>query len=441
MNFKISPTEIEAHYAVLNKIGNLGSSSTDGFLRAGYSAEETTAMSYFAIEAKKIGLHVRRDQVGNIFIELPGQTSEFVECGSHLDTVPMGGNFDGAAGIVAGFAAIKTLLPVASQLQRGLRLRIWRCEESATFGVAYCGSKAAFGELEANDLQHSFGGQTLEEAMRSQGADPTFAASGQTTISQSEIDNITAHIELHIEQGNLLEVQAKEVGVICSIRGPRRSRIELYGQFDHSGATPMGRDFRRDVNLGMANILVTLDGLAKEYLSSGFDLVQTVGIINCDAEFSSAKDRISQNAVTKVSGYGFFTLDIRSYDNGFRQSYCEEADKLILETAARFGLDAKISLISSSPGLGTLDADIQQQLTASAAELGYSAISMPSGAGHDAVIVAKQKKTNGSTIPVGMVFIPCRAGKSHCPEEFSSSEDIAQGASVLAHAIFKLAIF
>ncbi|MDD2942532.1 MAG: Zn-dependent hydrolase [bacterium] len=439
MDFKISPAEIEAHYAVLNKIGNLGSSLTDGFLRAGYSTAETAAMNYFANEAGKIGLNVRRDAVGNVFIECPGQTPEFIECGSHLDTVPLGGNFDGAAGIVAGFAAIKAMLPVAPQLQRGLRLRIWRCEESATFGVVYCGSKAAFGGLDADNLNRSFDGQTLADAMLSQGADPGFITSRQAAISQTEIDNIAAHIELHIEQGNLLEVTGKDIGIVSSIRGSQRSRVELHGQFDHSGATPMGPAFRRDVNLGMAHILVQLDELASRYLSQGKDLVQTVGIINCDSGFSSASKQINQNAITKVSGYGYFTLDIRSRDNDFRSSYCDEVDKLILDVAARFGLEVAMKVISSSPAVGSLDNNIQQQLTSSAAELGYSTSSMPSGAGHDAVIVAQQRRTDNSTVPVGMIFIPCRDGKSHCPEEFSSYEAIARGASVLAQTIFKLA--
>jgi N-carbamoyl-L-amino-acid hydrolase len=253
------------------------------------------------------------------------------------------------------------------------------------------------------------------------------------------VDAIRAHVELHIEQGNLLEVKDINLGIVTSIRAPKKYRIVLRGEFDHSGATPMGKNYRRDVNLAMAYIQVELDKRCTQYLSDGLDLVQTVGVINSNPDFSQANPAILSNAITVISGFGYFSYEVRSCKRETLELVSSEAEKIIQNVAKDFGVSAEIKLLSPGKPLEKLDPDIQNVMEASAASLGFSAMRMPSGAGHDAAIVGEQKKSDGSAVPVGMLFIPCRGGKSHCPEEFASSEDISKGASVLASGLERLA--
>ena len=156
MNLNIPVKSIINHYKVLEKIGNIGSKPEDGFLRASWSDEESNAMEYFKKEAEKIGMKTRYDKVGNLFITTDDNNTEIVQVGSHLDTVPGGGNYDGSAGIVTGFEAIKAIVKSKIGLNKKLELVIWRGEESGTFGVVYKGSKAAFGKADSKILERKF---------------------------------------------------------------------------------------------------------------------------------------------------------------------------------------------------------------------------------------------------------------------------------------------
>ena len=435
---QISSAAVEKHYAVLDKLGNLGPSPADGFLRAGYSDAETKAMQHFLDCGKELGGTGRFDEVGNLTVEFPGTSGKFCETASHVDTVPFGGNFDGAAGVVAGFLAFEQILKSGIKLKHGLRLRIWRNEESSTYNSLFTGSQGAFGLLDEKFLSNRFEGQTLEAAMRSQGAKPEYIRERKRTISQAEVDSILAHVELHIEQGTVLEVGKHDIGVVSSIRGPWRVRVELSGEFDHSGATPMGIEYRKDANLALGHIIVELDKLGSFVRGEGKDLVQTIGIINSNREFNEKDSRVYQNAVPKVSGFCYFVLDVRSASQSFLKDYAEQVQELIGKTAGEFGVSAKLQVLGSTPPVESVDPKLQRELMQASIGLGLSAISMPSGAGHDAGVVAQQKRSDGTVIPVAMLFIPCRGGKSHSPEEFTSAEAIAKGASVIAETIAKL---
>jgi len=437
--FEISESSVAEHYKVLNKLGCLGADPSAGFLRAAYSNEETEAIRYIEHKAIELGAQSSWDKLGNLSLSWPGTSAEFVETASHLDTVPRGGNFDGAAGVVSGLLAIEAIIKSKQPRSAGLRLRVWRAEESSTFNIVYIGSLSAFGQLNPKFLSNVFRGVTLEEAMKSQGADPTVVRNKIPTISQQEIDSIRAHIELHIEQGNMLEINNVDVGIVTSIRAPRRYRVVLRGEFDHSGATPMGTEYRRDVNLALAHILVRLDLLCSTELQRNADLVQTAGVINSSRDFNESHPLVYSNAVPKVSGFGYFCLDIRSADVIFLNEYCARVEKLVLDIAEKFRVSAEIELIGSSEPLQALAPNIQNAAEAAARALNVSTLRMPSGAGHDAAVVGAQRRSSGETVPVGMLFIPCRGGKSHCPEEYASHAAIAKGASVLAGALYSLA--
>lgn len=438
IDWKVSSTEVEELYRTLDAIGCLGGSREAGYLRAAYSDEETAAMRFIETQAISSGAVSHWDKIGNLSLEWPGSGAHFAEIGSHLDTVPYAGNFDGVAGIVAGLLAIRKIVSLKSSRKAGLRLRIWRGEESATFNTLYIGSLGAFGKFNTKTLSNKFRGKTLEEAMRSQGYNPEVLRSGERTISQSTVDSTLAHLELHIEQGNLLEVENTEVGIVTSIRGPRRIRVILNGEFDHSGATPMGSRYRRDVNLAFGHIIVKLDELSQSQLSRGNDLVQTIGVINSSRDFNESHPKVYENAVPKVSGYGYCCLDIRSNSTAFLDSYIAKVEQCIHETAAKFRVEVTLEPINRSEPLEKLDSDLQQRLEEAAKELKISSMRMASGAGHDTAIVGAQKKSDGTQVPVCMLFIPCKGGKSHAPEEFATAKAIAQGASILARTFYDI---
>jgi len=422
---------------VLDRIGNLGPGQ--GFLRAAWSDEETTAMRYIEQVALTAGLLSRWDGVGNLGIETPGEFSEWVETGSHMDTVPGGGNYDGAAGVVAGLAAIIAISRTGHPLQRGLRLRVWRGEESSTFGVVSAGSRAAFGMLTPEVLEKVYHGKTLAEAIGGQGGDPSSIAKRMPTIGVSERHNIAAHIELHIEQGSVLEQGAYDLGVVTGIRGSIRSWVRLTGAFDHSGATPMGMEWRKDVNLAMAHMQVRIDALATTAIEGGRDVVQTVGVVNSNPHFNESVSPLYSNAVSKVSGFGYFSHEVRGCYPAEVRNFVRQAHDVIRQTADEFGVHVEIEEFSSVNGIFRLDDGLQHLLSACCKKHGASYTALPSGAWHDVGVLHDQQRDDGSKIPIGMLFVPCRGGVSHSPHEYTSPEQLALGAEVLAEAMAELA--
>ena len=436
----ISPESIKCRYDILDRIGNLGDGRESGYLRAAYSDDETRAMKELASVATDAGLTCRWDEIGNLNIETPGNFDEWIETGSHLDTVPYAGNFDGLAGVVAGLQALIAIRANSLPHKKGMRLRVWRGEESATFGASSTGSKGAFGILDPKVLKNRFMGASLEDAMLSQGCDPSLIQDAKASISPIEIDSISAYIELHIEQGNLLETMKKDVGIVTGIRGASRMMVTLEGGFDHSGATPMGTKYRNDVNLALGYIIVALDELANKRIKDGMDLVQTIGLINSSADLNNSSEHIYKNSITKVSGFGYFSYEIRTCNSHESELFCLEARKLVHQTARKFGVSACIEELTKTAGIASLSKAIQDTIEVSCRESAASHMKLPSGAWHDAAVVASQQRSDGSFIPTGMLFIPCKEGKSHCPEEYCTTGQIARGATVLARAMLVLAV-
>jgi hydantoinase/carbamoylase family amidase len=434
----VSRDNIDKHFSALERIGNLGSNREDGFLRASWSDEETAAFNYIAAQARDYGLEVKEDALGNMYISMPGEFKEIVQVGSHLDTVPEGGNYDGATGIITGLEAIKAIMNSGKKISKGLELVVWRGEESSTYSVVYKGSKAAFGILPPQSLDKSFRGQTLEQAILRQDYDPEIIRKGKATLTQEDRDRIAAHIELHIEQGKVLEILKKDVGIVTSIRGPARYKILVSGEFDHSGATPMGTGYRKDANLAIAYMQVRLNELVTKYNARTCDLVQTIGIINTDSSTNENYSEVYANALTKISGFGYFTLDIRSNSKRELEVYTADALTEIKAIGERFNVDVDIQSIGKSLPIESLSEHIQNTIEQSTSDLGYSSHYMPSGAGHDAAIIAKIKKSDGNFIDTGMIFVP-HDGKSHCKEEYANHDAIAKCADVLAKTLYKLA--
>jgi hydantoinase/carbamoylase family amidase len=436
---RMDDARISRHVEVISKIGNLGPRVEDGYTRAAWSNEESKAMEYIRQEGLKLGLNARYDAVGNLFLRTKNNSTQVIQVGSHLDTVPNGGTFDGAVGIITGLEAIRSVIEAGLPRDKDLELVIWRGEESGTYNFAYKGSKAAFGDKMPDDiLNRTYAGVKLEDAVKKQGFDPSYIKLNKPTLTQADIDKIGAHFEVHIEQANKLEQDGDEIGIVTSIRGGNRLRVEVSGSFDHSGATPMGTKYRHDANLAIGYMQVEMDKLLNVYQNKGFDLVQTIGVINSDREYNAKNPVVYENTLTKVSGFGYFFLDIRSNSKKQRDDYTAEVKKTIQDVAGRFKTTVKIVDMGSSDPAEALDTDLQKGIEKSAAALGYRYQYMPSGAGHDSAIVAKQKKSTGKTVPVAMIFIPCKNGVSHAKEEFTKISDIKKGAEVLANTMYQL---
>jgi N-carbamoyl-L-amino-acid hydrolase len=425
---------VERHFAKLARIGI----APDGSIwRIAYSDEESAAMAYLRSEGETFGLEGRYDPVGNLILSTPGGHARRVLVGSHIDSVPAGGNFDGSAGLVAGLEAIRELLDEGVELERGIDLVAWRGEEY-TFNAVYKGSCSAFGLSETHILHNRYGDQTLRDAILAQGFDPTPIDDRRPSFEPGYIDSIDAYFELHIEQGVRLEREGKDVGLVTSIAGDRRFLVVLEGRFDHSGATPMGARYRNDVNLAMAYVQVALDELGQRRRDEGKDFCLTVGIVNADPEVDRKYPEVHSNSVTKVSGLGYFTIDLMCADDTFMDEFAAEAHRVIWNEAKRFGVQAVIEQTDSAAGIVALSPELLDALQRSADGLGHSYLRMASGAGHDAVVVTQARHSDGTSIPTGMLFVPCRAGISHSRDEFVRADQVARGSEVLRETLREL---
>lgn len=428
--------QLERHFAKLHTIGI----EPDGSIsRIAYTDEESAAFAYIRAEGESFGLAGHYDGVGNLILSTPGNVKKRYLVGSHLDSVPYAGNYDGSTGIVAALEALRDILSRGTgQLNAGIDLVVWRGEEY-TFNAVYKGSAAAFGMSEPHILHNLLDNESLRDAILRQGFDPSYIDESRPSFGPTYIDSIAGYLELHIEQGARLEREGADLGIVTSIAGDRRFLVVLEGRFDHSGATPMGARYRSDVNLTMAHIQTRIDELASARLQAGQELVQTVGIVNADPEIDKKYPDVHGNSVTKVSGLGYFTLDIMSSDDQLLDAYSAELHRVIWETANELRTKAIIERTDATAGVKALDADLQLRLQRCAGAAGFKTLTMPSGAGHDAVMVARAAKPDGGRIPIGMLFVPCRNGVSHAKEEYVAPEQVARGTVVLRDTLLELA--
>jgi len=433
----LNPAEhIDSHFFRLATIGI----QPDGSIsRIAWTDAESAAMAYVRSEGEAFGLEGRYDPVGNLILSLPGNHEKRILVGSHLDSVPHGGNFDGAAGVICGLEAMRPLVREAESFKAGIDLVVWRGEEH-TYNAVYKGSASAFGCCETHILHNVFGGVTLRDAIASQGFDPSYIDEGKPSFEDDYVESVLGYLELHIEQAVRLERDRIDLGVVTSVAGDRRFLVVVEGRFDHSGATPMGKKYRSDSNLALGYIMTRLDELARKRRKEGNTFTQTVGIINSDLEIDRKYQTVHNNSVTKVSGIAYFTLDIMSADDDFMDAYSAEVLREVWNTAKEFGVKAIVEQTDAAPGLRSLDEVLSSKLSSAAEALGYSSIQMPSGAGHDAVVVALSERPKGGRTPVGMLFVPCRNGISHSPEEFVTAEQMAKGADVLRDVMRSVAV-
>jgi beta-ureidopropionase / N-carbamoyl-L-amino-acid hydrolase len=385
-----------------------------GITREAYGPGERTAHRIVAAEAEALGLDVRADPAGNLLMTMPGTNLEApgIVLGSHLDSVPQGGNYDGAAGVLAGLAAVSGLRRAGFRPSRDLTVLAIRAEEGgAWFPTSFPGSRAALGTLPpaALETKRLDTGRTLAEHMAEEGFSPDAVRVGECLLPPSRV---AAYVELHIEQGPVLDAEEIPVGIVTGIPGSRRLRAaRVLGEYNHSGATP--RRYRRDAAIALAELATRLDDRWAELDAEGHALVCTFCVLATAPEAG----------FTKIPGEARFQLDVRSTAPASVDAIFETLHELVPQIEARRGVRFELGAETSSPPT-PLDARVQDGLKRAASTLRVPFREMPSGGGHDAVAFAQ------AGVPAGMLFVRNQNG-SHNPHEAMRTEDFAAATTVL----------
>lgn len=391
----------------VREIGEVGKDPRGGWTRLAFGPEEREAHAIFERWASELGMSVWSDAIGNTFAQIPVQTSEpVVLVGSHLDTVPNGGSFDGVAGVAAALEAVRVLGETGAT-KRPLRIVVFAGEEGARFGTPCIGSRVATGV---------FTQATLEELLDSDGVSAARSAAdvglspGNASRAVWPDGSVEVFLELHIEQGRVLESRRTRLGIVDAIAGSTRVELEFSGRPDHSGATPM--PLRSDALVGASEFVVEVERRA----AGARTTVATVGKIEVDP-----------GSMTTVPGAARLSLDVRDTDSDRQRDLMEELLDQASRISARRGLDLQATLVSDQSPV-VLHKPLRERLARASLESGIPFRVLPSGASHDAAHVAR-------VAPTGMLFVPSRDGISHAPDEWSDVGDIALGARVIAETI------
>ncbi|MCC6717469.1 MAG: hydantoinase/carbamoylase family amidase [Acetobacteraceae bacterium] len=385
-----------------------------GITREAYGPGERIAHEIVRSEAERLGLETRTDPAGNLLMTLPGRdrAAKRIILGSHLDSVPQGGNFDGAAGVLAGLAAVAGMKHAGFQPARDITVLAIRAEEGgAWFPSGLPGSRAALGRLPPEHLQVARldSGRALAEHMREEGFDPDAVARGECLLPP---DSIEAYVELHIEQGPVLEAQKIPVALVTGLPGSRRIRTgRVLGEYNHSGATP--RRYRRDAAIALAEFATRLDDEWAHLETLGHRLVVTFCIMATT----------EQAGFTKVPGEARFQIDIRGTTVEAIDAVHAAIDRLIADVQARRGVTFELERGPLSPPT-PMSPEIRSGLSRAAEELGIDYLTMPSGGGHDAGAFAQ------AGVPTCMLFVRNQHG-SHNPHEAMRIEDFARGCEII----------
>jgi allantoate deiminase len=389
----------------------IGGQEEGGIVRPVYSAAWVQARGQLAAWMRESGLDVREDSVGNLFGRLRGiDDSRTILTGSHFDTVPLGGKFDGALGILAGLVALRTLREQAGRPQRSLEVVALCEEEGSRFQAHYWGTRGILGLIQADELEWLRDDQdmTISEAMRAIGLSPE-------RYREAVRSDIDAFLELHIEQGRILFDEGVNLGIVQAITGLRHQQVTVRGRADHAGTTPM--DLRRDALQGAAQMASEITRLVER---EGRPAVVTLG-----------KWEVKPGAVNVIPDEVTFSIDLRHPDEEIKQRLAVAILICCKTIAQERGLTVSSMITSDSPP-SNMDATLQSVLIASAQACGASWRAMPSGAGHDSQEMARR-------LPTAMLFVPSVEGRSHSNAEYTTPEDAARGASVLATALYQLA--
>ncbi len=360
---------------------------------------------------RESGLTTWRDAVGNVFGRSEGtERASVVLTGSHIDTVRNGGGYDGALGIHAGLAAVDALTRAYGRPRRPLEVVALCEEEGSRFHADFWGTRAILGRIDPDEPStlRDEAGVSISEAMSSAGLDPGHIASAKR-------DDIGAFLELHIEQGPVLEMERRPIAVVTRITGIRQLRVTVRGRQDHAGTTPM--DVRVDPVAATARMIIEITRAAAEM---GHPAVATVGSIAA-----------VPGATNVVAASTTFTIDTRHSDTRARRQLVDEIEGVLRRVSEQTNTAVEIEILMDQEPV-ELDRALRELLMESAHQEGHEFLEIPSGAGHDSMEFAK-------AVPTAMLFVPSAGGRSHTPEEHTALEDMLPGVAVLARSLHALA--
>jgi N-carbamoyl-L-amino-acid hydrolase len=385
-----------------------GGDFSAGVSRVAYSDADVAGRAYITKLMQAAGLNPRVDAAGNIFGRRAGTDASAapVLFGSHIDSVPNGGNFDGDLGTLGAIEVVETLNAARATTRRPLEVVVWANEEGVAFNNGLDGSRAAAGHSEPGEIDKVWNGVKKSDAIRKIGGDPTKLESARVRKGAYH-----CYLELHIEQGGTLDEAGIPIGVVDGIVAIDRYDVEIRGFANHAGTTPMPA--RRDALIAASHLAIAVDEIVRREPGRQ---VGTVGQLN-----------VTPNAPNVVPGVVKLTVELRDLDAAKIVKLAGQVRERARQIAAQTKTEIEMRAASHhDPALAT--PDVQKAIEAAAAKLGLASRHLPSGAGHDAQMMA----TLG---PMGMIFVPSVGGISHAPREFTRWEDCARGADVLLHTV------
>jgi allantoate deiminase len=395
--------------ADLEAAAQIGAVPGGGISRFAWTPELADVTRRVGRELERLGLVVETDTAGNMIARWPAPAGKAVMAASHLDTVPRGGPLDGVLGVLGAVEAVRILRQEGFEPARPIWIGAFMDEEGGRFGTALFGSRAFCGQdvsasLDAQDAE----GISMRDAMAAQGFDAA------RVHEAARVDEVGAYVELHIEQGPVLDSQGDRLGVVEAICGVLGYRVTVHGEANHAGTTPSG--LRRDALVGASRIVLAL----RERAASRPDLSATVGRI-----------RALPGATNVIPGRCEFTVDLRAAAAEAFEAAREWFEEMVATVSAEERLEATVECDYAVPPTPMAPEVIEAVAAAAVAE-GIEPVRMASGAGHDAMNV-------GLHAPAGMIFVPSRGGISHSPEEWTDPADCELGARVLASTLRLLA--
>jgi len=390
----------------LMEMGRVGGLPNGGCCRLALTDEDKAGRDLFVHWCRQSACEVQIDQIGNIFARRSGTNPGLpsVATGSHLDTQPHGGKFDGIYGVLAGLEVIRSLNDAGIQTEAPIDVIVWTNEEGARFSPPLTGSSTFVGMFDIEDIHRARthdGALVKDELER-------IAYLGDLHPGDRELD---AFFETHIEQGPILEANELTVGVVTGIQGIRWFSVEVQGVDSHAGTVPM--ELRRDALTGAAQMVLRLRELATQS--------------HPDIRFTVGRFEVSPNSGSTIPGHVSFNIDLRHPDQRALDSVESMIRQETHKIAASQQLGLKIDRTINAPPV-IFDETMVSLVRQNVDSLGYGHMEMISGAGHDAMNLA-------SIVPTTMIFVPCKDGISHNEAEFATADDLAAGATVLLNAM------
>jgi N-carbamoyl-L-amino-acid hydrolase len=401
----------------LNAIGRIGIGDHGSVTRLVFSIKELRSRQVLIHLMRQAGLKIHVDAIGNIFGRLDGADPKApaLLAGSHLDTVIHGGKYDGPVGVIGALEAVRTIRENKITLRAPLEVVCFIGEESSRFGFSTLGSSLVAGEVHPKDLTNAVDAQgtKLADVLSSLGISPR-------NLSRLARDpkSMKAYLELHIEQGPILEAKAKRIGLVTSIAAPSRFKVIFTGQADHSGTTPM--EMRKDALVAAAQLIEYVEKICRKF--SSMEKGRVVGTVGAM--------KIEPGVINAVPGRAELSIDIRSTSAQAK----DKVARLVKQRGAAIARDRGIAIevlnIRAEEPV-PLDKRLLRITRQLCDEKAIDYEIMPSGAGHDAMQMAK-------ITPAGMIFIPSRRGISHNPLEWTDPDDIALGAQLLMETMIRV---